>query len=75
MPPQLERHYTAGFEAFCDIVCAKSGKKLFSFPHAMKTHSSTLKLKHIQQNCVSDIPLIQYYILSNEDKDRLILYK
>ena len=35
---KLEYCYTAVFKAFCDIVCTKSGKKLFSSPHAMKTH-------------------------------------
>ena len=72
-PPELERRYLAVYEVFKDIVCTKSGKKLFETKHGKSTHLSCLK--HIRRNCLSDIPSVSYYYPVGEDKDGLVLYK
>ncbi len=72
-PPELERRYMAVYEVFKDVVCTKSGKALFATKHGKSAHLSCLK--HIRRNCLSDIPLISYYVPLGEDKDGLMLYK
>lgn len=72
-PPELEERYMSVYRVFKDVVCAKSGKTLFSSKHAMKAHRSCTK--HIRRNCLSDIPFVSYYYPVGEDKDSLTLYK
>jgi hypothetical protein len=72
-PPELEKRYLAVYNLFKDMVCAKSGKKLFATKHGKSAHLSCLK--HIRRNCLSDIPFVSYYYPIGEDKDGLPLYK
>jgi hypothetical protein len=72
-PPELEERYLAVYEVFKDVVCTKSGKKLFDTKHGRGAHLSCLK--HIRRNCLSDIPFVSYYYPLGEDKDGLMLYR
>eukprot|EP00984_Skeletonema_dohrnii_P030402 scaffold21816_cov133-Skeletonema_dohrnii-CCMP3373.AAC.1 len=63
----------AVYEAHKDIICQKSGKKLFGTPAAIAQHESTLK--HIRRNCLSDIPLVTYYTPMKRDKDGLMRWR
>ncbi len=72
-PPDLAKRYLAVYEAHKDIICQKSGKKLFGTPEAIAQHNSTLK--HIRRNCISDIPLVSYYTPMKRDKDGLMRWR
>jgi hypothetical protein len=41
-PPELEERYLAVYEVFKDVVCTKSGKKLFDTKHGRGAHLSLL---------------------------------
>eukprot|EP00986_Skeletonema_menzelii_P003893 scaffold1261_cov155-Skeletonema_menzelii.AAC.3 len=68
-PPDLVKRYLEVFNAFKDIVCHKSGKKLFGSAAAIAQHKATLK--HIRRNCLSDIPFCSYYTPLKRDRDGL----
>jgi predicted nucleic acid-binding protein len=72
-PSELEERYLQVYDLFKDVVCAKSGKKLFDTKHGRAAHLSCLK--HIRRNCLSDIPFVSYYHPIGEDSDGLMLYK
>eukprot|EP00985_Skeletonema_marinoi_P024492 scaffold17057_cov73-Skeletonema_marinoi.AAC.2 len=72
-PPDLVKRYLEVFNAHKDIVCHKSGKKLFATPAAIAQHKSTLK--HMRRNCLSDIPFFNYYTPLRKDRDGLMRWR
>ena len=72
-PNDLEKRYMAVYEAHKDIICQKSGKKLFETRDAVAQHKSTLK--HIRRNCLSDIPHVTYYTPLKRDKYGLMRWR
>ena len=71
-PPELEERYMRVYNAYKDIVCAKKGNALFESKDAKRAHKSFLK--HIRRNCVSDVPLPNYYIPIRIDRHGLTIY-
>ena len=65
-PHILEERYMEVYEQYKDICCSKTGEKLFATPASHNVHKATLK--HIQRNCLSDIPLESYYSPIREDR-------
>jgi len=72
-PNDLEKRYMTVYEAHKDIICQKSGKKLFETREAVAQHKSTLK--HIRRNCLSDIPHVTYYTPLKRDKYGLMRWR
>lgn len=72
-PPVLERRYMDVYNQYKDIICAKSGKKLFATKEARAAHLSALK--HIRRNCVSDVPFECYYSPIRQDRYGLMIYR
>eukprot|EP00986_Skeletonema_menzelii_P010611 scaffold5229_cov137-Skeletonema_menzelii.AAC.3 len=72
-PRDLEKRYMEVYDAHKDIICQKSGKKLFGTKEAIAQHRSTLK--HIRRNCISDIPFVTYYTPLKRDKDGLMRWR
>ena len=71
-PKELETQYQEVYNMYHGIICAKSGKAIFATKDTKAVHKSTLK--HIRQNCVSDIPFVSYYSPIKGDKNGLMLY-
>lgn len=65
-PDELEERYMDVYMVFKDVICTRSGKRLFKSKHAKRAHLSCLK--HIRRNCLSDIPFVSYYYPVGEDK-------
>ena len=72
-PAVLERRYLEVYNEYKDIICAKTGKKLFGTKEAEAAHQSALK--HIRRNCVSDMPFESYYSPIRQDKYGLTIYR
>ncbi len=68
-PPDLVKRYLEVYNTYKDVVCHKSGKKLFGTPAALAQHRATLK--HMRRNCLSDIPFFTYYTPLKRDRDGL----
>ena len=72
-PKELMKRYLDVFREFRGIKCSKSGKALFGSKAALTLHKNIVL--HIRKNCLSDIPLVNYYTTIGADKDGLALYK
>jgi hypothetical protein len=56
---ELRKRFMAVADLYRDVVDAKTGQVFFG-PKGLKEYKSVLK--HIEKNCLSDIPKIHYYI-------------
>jgi hypothetical protein len=59
-------------DLYRDVVDAKTGKVFFG-PKGLKEYKSVLK--HIEKNCLSDIPKINYYIQVGIDSKGIPILK